>query len=102
MPGRHVRTAVAVIVITALVCVVAAAGDDPIRKRPERYVPSHSELMEIGVISSVYPLPGQLPPEVFPTEAFGVGPPGPPAWLWWLLGAIGAAAVLWVAVRIVR
>jgi len=102
MRGRHVRTAVAVIVITALVCVVAAAGDDPIRKRPERYVPSHSELMEIGVISSVYPLPGQLPPEVFPTEAFGVGPPGPPAWLWWLLGAIGAAAVLWVAVWIVR
>ena len=102
MRGRHVRTAVAVIVITALVCVVAAAGDDPIRKRPERYVPSHSELMEIGVISSVYPLPGQLPPEVFPTEAFGVGPPGPPAWLWWLLGAIGAAAVVWVAVRIVR
>ena len=54
------------------------------------------------MISSVYPLPGQLPPEVFPTEAFGVGPPGPPAWLWWLLGAIGAAAVLWVAVRVVR
>ena len=102
MRGRHVRTAVAVIVITALVCVVAAAGDDPIRKRPGRYVPSHSELMEIGVISSVYPLPGQLPPEVFPTEAFGVGPPGPPAWLWWLLGAIGAAAVLWVAVWVVR
>ena len=102
MRGRHVRTAVAVIVITALVCVVAAAGDDPIRKRPERYVPSHSELMEIGVISSGYPIPGQLPPEVFPTEAFGLGPPGPPAWLWWLLGAIGAAAVVWVAVRIVR
>ncbi len=102
MRVRHVRTAVAVIVLTALVCVVAAAGDEPIRKRPERYVPSHSELIEIGVITSDYPVPGQLPPEVFPTEAFGLGPPGPPAWLWWLLGAIGAAAVVWVAVRIVR
>ena len=102
MHGRQVRTAVAVIVITALVCVVAASGDEPIRKRPERYVPSRSELTEIGVVSSGYPLPGQLPPEVFPTDSFGLGPPGPPAWLWWLLGAIAAAAVVWVAVRIVR
>ena len=65
-------------------------------------MPSRSELIEIGVITSDYPIPGQLPPEVFPPEAFGLGPPGPPAWLWWLLGAIGAAAVVWVAVRIVR
>ena len=31
--SRHVRTAAAVIVLTALVCVVAAAGDEPIRKQ---------------------------------------------------------------------
>ena len=90
------------IVLTALVCVVAAAGDEPIRERPEPYVPSRSELIEIGVITSGYPIPGQLPPEVYPPDAFGLGLPGPPAWLWWLLGAIGAAAVVWVAVRIVR
>ena len=102
MGRRHVRTAVAVIVLTALMCVVAAAGDAPLRKRPERYVPSRSELLELGVVTSGYPIPGQRPPEVFPTEAFGLGPPGPPAWLWWLLGAIGAAAVVWVAVRIIR
>ena len=102
MRRRHVRTAVAVIVLTALMCVVAATGDEPIRKRPEHYVPSRGELIELGVVSSGYPIPGQLPPEVFPTKAFGLGPPGPPAWLWWLLAAIGAAAVVWVAVRIVR
>ena len=102
MRVSHVRTAAAVIVLTALICVVAVAGDGPIRESPEPYVPTRSELIEIGVITSDYPIPGQLPPEVYPPEAFGLGPPGPPAWLWWLLGAIGAAAVVWVAVRIVR
>jgi hypothetical protein len=97
-----VRTAAAVIVLTALVCVVAAAGDGPIRQQPEPYVPSRSELIEIGVVTSDYPIPGQLPPEVFPPDAYGLGPPGPPTWLWWLLGAIAAAALVWVAVRIVR
>jgi Domain of unknown function (DUF4129) len=100
VPG--VRAAAAVIVLTALVCVVAVAGDGPIRERPEPYVPSRSELIEVGVITSDFPVPGALPPEVFPPEAYGLGPPGPPAWLWWMLGAIGAAAVGWVAVRIVR
>ncbi len=98
----HVRTAVAVVVLTALVCVVATAGDEPIRKRPDPYVPSRTELIEIGAITSGYPIPGQLPPEVYPPESYGLGPPGPPAWLWWLLGAIGAAAALWLAVRVVR
>jgi hypothetical protein len=94
-----VRTAAAVIVLTALVCVVAAAGDGPIRQRPEPYVPSRTELIEIGVITSDYPIPGQLPPDVFPPEGYGLGPPGPPTWLWWLLGAIAAVALGWVAVR---
>jgi hypothetical protein len=97
-----VRAAAAVIVLTALVCVVAVAGDGPIRDAPEPYVPTRSELIEIGVITSDYPIPGQLPPEVFPPEAYGLGPPGPPAWLLWLLGAIAAAAGAWIAVRIVR
>jgi hypothetical protein len=97
-----VRAATAVIVLTALVCVVAAAGDGPIRQRPEPYVPSRSELTEIGVITSHYPIRGQLPPEVFPSEAYGLGAPGPPTWLWWLLGAIAAAALVSVAVRIAR
>ena len=102
MRASAVRAAAAVIVLTALVCVVAVAGDGPIRERPEPYMPSRSELIEIGVISSDYPISGQLSPEVFPPEAYGLGPPGPPAWLWWLLGAIVAAAVVWVAVRIAR
>ena len=65
MRASGVRTAAAVIVLTALACVVAVTGDGPIRQRPEPYVPSRSELIEIGVITSDYPIPGQLPPEVF-------------------------------------
>lgn len=94
--------AAAVIVLTALVCVVAVAGDGPIRERPEPYVPSRSELIEVGVITSDFPVPGALPPEIFPPESYGLGPPGPPAWLWWLLGAIVAAGAVWIAVRTVR
>ena len=97
-----VRAPAAVIVLTALVCAVAAAGDGPIRQRPEPYVPSRPELIEIGVITSEYPIPGQLPPEVYPPEAYGLGPPGPPTWLWWLLGAIAAAALARVAAPILR
>jgi hypothetical protein len=92
----------AVIVLTALACVVAVAGDGPIRSRPEPYVPSRGELIEIGVITSDYPIPGQLPPQVYPPEAFGLGAPGVPAWLWALLAAIAAGAGLWATARIVR
>jgi Domain of unknown function (DUF4129) len=100
VPG--VRAAAAVIVLTALACVVAVAGDGPIRERPEPYVPSRGELIEIGVITSEFPVPGALPPELYPPESYGLGPPGPPAWLWWLLGGIAAGGVVWFGVRAVR
>jgi hypothetical protein len=100
VPG--VRPAAAVTVLTALVCAVAASGDGPIRQRPDPYVPSRTELIEIGAVTSTFPVPGALSPEVFPPEAYGLGPLGPPEWLWWLLGAIGAVAVVYVGARIVR
>jgi len=102
MPAMGLRTAVAVITLTMLVCVVAVAGDGPPRRTSEPYTPSRSELREIGVITSDYPIPGQLPPDVFPPEAYGLHPPGPPAWLLWALGAIGIAAIVWGGVRLAR
>ena len=96
------RVAVAVIALTTFMCVVTVAGDGPLRSRPEPYVPSTVELRQIGVITSDFPVPGALPPEIFPPESYGLGPPGPPDWLLWALGAIAAAAVLRVAVRVVR
>jgi hypothetical protein len=56
----------------------------------------------LGVITSDFPVPGALPPEVFPPEAYGLGPPGLPAWLPWALGLIGAAVLALLAVRILR
>ena len=96
------RVALAVIVLTTLMSVVAVAGDGPLRSRPEPYEPTTAELRQIGVITSDFPVPGALPPEIFPPESFGLGPPGPPKWLLWALGAIGAAALIWIAVRLLR
>jgi Domain of unknown function (DUF4129) len=85
-----VRTAVAVIVLTALVSVVAASGDGPIRERPEPSVPNRGD-------SSLQPIPNPRPAG----QADGLGL-ALPAWLWWLLGAIAAAAVVWFGAPIVR
>jgi Domain of unknown function (DUF4129) len=99
MHQSGLRTAAAVVVLTALVCVVAVAGDGPIRDEPEPYVPNRGELVETGVISADFPVEGALPPEVFSIEPDG---PGPPAWLWWLLGTIAAAGFVWVAAPFMR
>ncbi len=96
------RFAVAVISLTTLICVVAVAGDGPLRSTPEPYEPTTAELRQIGVITADFPVPGALPPEIFPPEEFGLGPPGPPEWLLWALAAIATAAVVWVAVRLLR
>jgi Domain of unknown function (DUF4129) len=96
------RTAAAVIALTMCMCVVVVAGDGPLRSRPAPYEPTTAELRQVGVITSDFPVPGALPPEIFPPESYGLGPPGPPDWLLWALGALGAGAVLWVAVRLVR
>src|SRR4051794_27837167 len=87
-----VRTVAAVIALTALVCVVAAAGDGPIGERPPPSVTTGSDSA----------IPDELPADVLPAKPYRRDPPGSPAWLWWLLGALAAGAVVWGAVRIIR
>lgn len=83
------KTAAAVIALTVLVCVVAVAGNGPLRAPPEPYTPSRGDLAEeIGATTADFPVAGALPPEVFPPEVWADGPPGPPAWLLWAVGAI--------------
>jgi Domain of unknown function (DUF4129) len=98
----RVRIAAAVSVLTLLICVVVAAGDGPIERgggEPEPYVPTRADLLEVGVITDDFPVPGALPPEVFPADAWGISPPGPPAWLPWALVGL---VLLWVGVRLAR
>ena len=86
-----------------LICVVAVAGNEPLRRAgapaPAPYTPTLADLREIGVITDEFPVPGALPPEVFPAEVWGISPPGPPAWLPWALVVI---ALLWAGVRLAR
>jgi hypothetical protein len=98
-PGS--RIAVAVVLLTALICVVVIAGDGPIGGggAPEPYVPSPADLREAGVITDEFPVPGALPPEIVPAEEWGIRPPGPPDWLPWALVAL---VVLWIGVRLAR
>ena len=100
-PGS--RIAVAVVVLTALICVVVVAGDGPVggggSGAPEPYTPSPADLREVGVITDDFPVPGALPPEVFPAEEWGIHPPGPPAWLPWALVVL---VLLWLGVRLAR
>jgi hypothetical protein len=89
-------------VVTLLICVVVAAGDGPIEGgggEPAPYVPTRDDLREVGVITDDFPVPGALPPEVFPADAWGISPPGPPAWLPWALVGL---VLLWVGVRLAR
>jgi Domain of unknown function (DUF4129) len=102
MSASRTRTAAAVVVLTTLICVVAAVGDGPIEGgggTPAPYVPSRGDLVEVGVITDDFPVPGALPPEVFPPEAWGIRPPGPPAWLPWALVTL---VLLWLGVRLAR
>jgi hypothetical protein len=97
------QTAAAVIALTALVCVVVIAGNGPLRAAPEPYTPSRGELAdEIGAVNADFPVPGALPPEVFPPEVWAARPPGLPAWLLWALGTIGVAVAVVLGLQLVR
>src|SRR4051794_18194107 len=101
MSASGPRIAVAVIVLTTLIGIVALAGDEPLRRggSPAPYSPTRADLREIGVITDDFPVPGALPPDVFPAEAWGISPPGPPSWLPWALVAL---ALPWAGVRLAR
>jgi hypothetical protein len=102
MSAPGTRVAAAVVAITALICVVVVAGDGPIGGsggEPEPYIPTTADLREVGVITDDFPVPGALPPEVFPADAWGISPPGTPAWLPWALVGL---VLLWIGVRLAR
>jgi hypothetical protein len=102
MSASRIRIAATVVVLTVLICAVAVVGDGPVKGvggTPAPYVPTHDDLVGAGVITDDFPVPGALPPEVFPAEAWGISPPGPPAWLPWALVGL---VLLWLGLRLAR
>jgi hypothetical protein len=95
MHANGVRTAAVVFALTALVGAAAIAGSQPVRHYPpEPPQPSHSELVEIGVITSGFPVPGALPPEVYPPDCCGLDGETDLTWLLVVMTAAGLVGLL--------
>jgi Domain of unknown function (DUF4129) len=100
MQATGLRTVAAVTVLTTLVCIVAVAGNEPLRGtpgEPEQPAPQEPEARVLP--PPEFPVPGALPPEVFVIEPED---DGPPPWLRWAVAAVGLAGVLAGAVLLVR
>jgi len=95
MQAHRVRTAAVITALTTLVGVAAIAGNEPMR----RFVPveppaTREELVNIGVITADFPVPGALPPEVYPREGWGLDTGPDLTWLLVLMTAVGLVGLL--------
>lgn len=95
MKANGVRTAVVVAALTMLVGVAAIAGNEPVRRfAPEAPQPRPDELERIGVVTSGFPVPGALPPEVYPREGWALDTGPDLTWLLMLMTAAGLIGLL--------
>jgi hypothetical protein len=102
MQANGIRTLAVVLALTTLVGAAAIAGNEPVRHYPpEPPQPSHSELVEIGVITSGFPVPGALPPEVYPPDCCGLDSEPDLTWLLVVMTAAGLAGLLALAFAVV-
>jgi hypothetical protein len=102
MKANGVRTAVVVAALTMLVGVVAIASNEPTRHfAPEAPQPSADELERIGVITPGFPVPGALPPEVYPPDCCGLDTGPDLRWLLVVMTAAGLVGLLAAAVVLV-
>lgn len=92
MQAHRVRTAAVITALTTLAGVAAIAGSEPMRRfDPVEAPATREELVEIGVITAGFPVPGALPPEVYPRAGWGLDT-GPD--LTWLLVLMTAAVLV--------
>jgi uncharacterized protein DUF4129 len=90
-----VRTPVVVAALTMLVGVAAIASNEPVRHfAPEVPQPSPEELERIGVITPGFPVPGALPPEVYPRGGWGLDTGPDLTWLLVLMTGAGLVGLL--------
>ena len=102
MKATGARTAVVVVALTVLVGIAAIAGNEPVRQfAPEAPQPRPAELERIGVITSGFPVPGALPPEVYPIDGWGLDTGPDLTWLLVVMAAVGLAGLLGAAVVLV-
>jgi hypothetical protein len=95
MEANGVQTTVVVTALTMLVGVAAIASHEPVRHfAPEAPQPSPEELERIGVITSGFPVPGALPPEVFPPDCCGLDAGPDLSWLLVVMTAVGLVGLL--------
>lgn len=102
MRATGLRTAAVITALTMLVGVAAISGNEPMRRvAPEPSQPSREELERIGVITSDFPVPGALPPEVFPPDCCGLDTGPDLTWLLVVMTAVGLVGLLAAAVVLV-
>jgi hypothetical protein len=102
MQANGARTAAVVLALTTLVSAAAIAGNEPVRHYPpEPPQPSRSELIEIGVVTSGFPVPGALPPEVYPADCCGLDGEPDLTWLVVVMTAAGLIGLLAFAFAVV-
>jgi hypothetical protein len=95
MQAHRVRTAAAIAALTALVGVAAIAGNEPMRRfDPVEPPATRDELVDIGVITAGFPVPGALPPEVYPRDDWGLDTGADLTWLLVLMTAVGLIGLL--------
>ena len=95
MRANRVRTVVVITALTTLAGVAAIAGNEPMRRfDPVEPPATREELVDIGVITAGFPVPGALPPEVYPREGWGLDTGPDLAWLLVLMIAAGLLGLL--------
>jgi hypothetical protein len=102
MQANGIRTAAVVAALTMLIGVAAIAGNEPMRRfAPEPPSPSRAELKDIGIITSDFPVPGALDPEVYPPEQWGLETGPDLTWLLVVMTVVGLVGLLVAAVVLV-
>jgi len=95
MQATRVRAAAVITALTTLVGVAAIAGSEPMRHfDPVEPPATREELVEIGVITADFPVPGALPPEVYPRDGWGLDTGPDLTWLLVLMTGIGLVGLL--------
>src|SRR3954447_20865872 len=102
MLAHRVRTAAVITALTALAGVAAIAGNEPMRRfDPVEPPATHEELVHIGVVTAGFPVPGALPPEVYPRDGWGLDTRPDLTWLLVLMTAVGLVGLLAAAIVLV-